>query len=246
MKKDQTKEVAVIDIENYPMLLDPSEANNVIEAVQENFDGETVTQRELFTTMPNMKGENQWNGVETEEGKESFKELKGVILYVGATRARFEGEYGKGSKIPLCTSSDGITGHGDPGGACTECEFSQFGANGERPECEQKKPMYVLIPEISPTLPVVFNVPATNFGALKKYKALLSRYGNRLYDVETRFTLSSETTQNKMDTSVLQMEIASNIRKTDPETHKKIVEFRNVLLPYMMPESVRVPEEVVA
>jgi hypothetical protein len=246
VKKAETKEVAVIDINNYPMLLDPKDANNVIEAIQENFEGEELSHRELFMMMPNMKGEDRWNGVETEDGLESFKELKGVILYVGSTRARFEGEYGRGSKIPLCTSADGITGHGDPGIACAECEFGNFGANGEIPECDQKKPMYVLIPEVSPVLPVVFNIPATNFGALKKYKATLSRFGNRLYDVETRFTLRSEKTQNQMDTSIVQMEIVSNIRKTDPDTHKKIVEFRKNLLPYMMPDSVKIPEEAAA
>lgn len=245
-KAKETKEVAVIDVQNYPMLLNPDQASDVISAIQENFDGEEVSQRELFTVIPNMKGEDRWNGVETEDGLESFKELLGVILYIGSTRARFEGEYGRGSKIPLCTSPDGITGHGDPGGACSECEYAKFGANGEVPECDQKRPMYVLVPEVSPVLPVVFNVPATNFGALKKYKATLSRFGNRLYDVETRFTLKSEKTQNQMDTSILVMELASNIRKTDPETHKKIVEFRNTLLPYMMPDSVKIPDEAVA
>lgn len=244
-KKEETKELAVIDINNYPMLLNPSEANNVIEAIQENFENESLSHRELFMMMPNMKGEDRWNGVETEDGLESFTELKGVILYVGATRARFEGDYGKGSKIPLCTSQDGINGHGDPGGSCADCECAQFGANGETPECDQKKPMYVLVPEVSPVLPVVFNIPATNLGSLKKYKATLSRFGNRLYDVETKFTLRSEKTQNKMDTSILQMEMVSNIRKTDPETHKKIVEFRSTLLPYMMPDSVKIPTEEV-
>jgi hypothetical protein len=42
------------------------------------------------------------------------------------------------------------------------------------------------------------------------------------------------------------MEIVSNIRKTDPDTHKKIVEFRKNLLPYMMPDSVKIPEEAAA
>jgi hypothetical protein len=245
-KEEETKAVAVIDIQNYPMLLNPEQASDVILAIQENFDGEEVSQRELFTLMPNMKGEDRWNGVETEDGLASFKELTGVILYIGSTRVRFEGEFGRGSKIPLCTSKDGIIGYGDPGGSCADCECAQFGANGETPDCDQKRPMYVLIPEVSPVLPVVFNVPATNFGALKKYKATLSRFGNRLYDIETRFTLRPETTQNKMSTSILQMEMVSNIRKTDPEAHKKIINFRNTLLPYMMPDSVKIPEEAVA
>jgi hypothetical protein len=119
-------------------------------------------------------------------------------------------------------------------------------SNGETPECDQKKTDVRSDPASQPVLPVIFNIPATNFGALKKYKATLSRFGNRLYDVETRFTLRPETTQNKMSTSILQMEMISNIRKTDPEAHKKIVEFRNTLLPYMMPDSVKIPEETIA
>jgi hypothetical protein len=253
-KKEETKAVATIDINNYPMLIDPERADDVIEAIRENFeDDEKVSHRELFTTLPNMKGEDRWNGVETEDGLASFKELAGVILYVGSTRARFEGQYGRGSKIPLCTSADGIHGianenmpAGGPGGLCGECEFANFGANGEVPECSHKRPMYVLFPKISPVLPVVINIPETNFPTLKRYKAKLSRYGNRFYDVETRFTLRPEKTQNQMDTSILVMEMVSNIKKSDPESHKKIVAFRKTLLPYMQPESIKIPEDVAA
>ncbi|HKK66681.1 MAG TPA: hypothetical protein VJ946_00670, partial [Bacteroidales bacterium] len=244
---------AKLDVENYPMIMDPDSANDVIAAIQENFDGEEVSQRELFTTLPNMKGEDRWNGVETEDGLQSFKEIKGVILYIGSTRARFEGEYGRGSKIPLCTSADGITGianetveNGGPGGACIDCEYSQFDASGNPPECQHKRPMYVLVPDVSPVLPVIINVPPTNFNNIKKYKAQLARFGNRLYDVETKFTLRPDKTQNQMDTSILVMETVSNIKKTDPETHKMILQFRSTLLPYMQPESVKVPDEAAA
>lgn len=245
-KKEATKDIAVIDVNNYPMLLELSEANAVIEAVRENFEGSIPHPRNLFTQIPNMRGEEQWMGVETEDGLESFKELTGVILYIGSNRALFEGKWGEGRNIPLCSSDDGIYGVGDPGGECTNCEYSKFGENGQKPRCEQKRPMYVLIPEISPILPVMFNVPATNFTALNKYKAQLSRYGNKLFDVETRFTLKKSNTQGGMTTSLLQLKMLSNIRKTDPETHKKIIEFRKNLLPYMMPETIKVPEEAIA
>jgi hypothetical protein len=252
MSKKQTKEIAVIDLNNYPMLLDPSDAENVIEAIQENFEGEELSSRELFPVIPNMKGESSWNGVETEDGPQSFSELSGVILYIGSNRVLFEGDYGSGSKIPLCSSPDGITGiannveGGGPGGECATCEESQFGPNGEKPRCQNKRPMYVLLPEVSPVLPVVFNVPSTNFKALKEYKAKISRFGNKLYDVETRFTLKPEKTQNGMSTSILQMEMLSNIKKTDKEAHKKIVAFRTILLPHMQPESIKMPDELAA
>jgi len=108
MSKKQTKEIAVIDLNNYPMLLDPSDAEGVIDAIQENFEGEELSSRELFPVIPNMKGESSWNGVETEDGPQSFNELTGVILYIGSNRVLFEGDYGSGSKIPLCSSPDAI------------------------------------------------------------------------------------------------------------------------------------------
>jgi len=166
-----------------------------------------------------------------------------VILYIGNERALFEGEWGKGSNIPLCTSPDGIMGTGNPGMSCRDCVEKDFGPNSETPKCSQKKPIYALIPEINPVLPVVFYVAPTSFPNLKKFRAFTAQYGIQFHDLEVKFTLKPGRTKNNMDTSILNFETISNIKKTNPEAYDKIIAFRKTFLPFMAPASIAPPEE---
>ena len=241
MANKKKNEVALIDVQDYPMLLE--DANDVMEAMQANFEGEDVTTRDVFKEIPNQKGEDFWT-VATPDGKQTFDELTGIILYIGSTRARFEGKYGDGgSNIPLCTSNDGSIGNGDPGGNCRECEDKEFGPDGENPTCVHKKPIYALIPEINPVLPVVINVTGTSFASLKKHRSFCAQYGINFWDSEIKFTLNPTKTKNQRDASVLTFEIISNIKKTNPEPYQKILAFRKTFLPFMRPASIAPPME---
>jgi len=234
-------EIMLLDTQNYPMLME--NPKDVLEAMQANFEGEEVTTRDVFKEIPNQKGEDFWT-IETPDGKNTYDDLTGVILHVGSTRALFEGKFGDGgSNIPLCTSNDGIMGDGNPGGACRECDEKDFGPDGELPTCIHKKPIYALIPEINPVLPVVFNVTGTSFPSLKKHRGFCAQYGIKFWDTEIKFTLNSTKTKNKRDASVLTFEIVSNIKKTNPEAYEKILAYRKTFLPFMLPSSVAPPEE---
>lgn len=242
MPKKETKELSLV-IDNYPMLMES--ASDVMETLQANFEGEKVSKRDVFKEIPNTKGEDYWT-VTTPDGKNTYEELTGVILFVGNERAMFEGEYGKGSNIPLCTSTDGVMGDGYPGGSCMDCEMQEFGPNSERPKCTQKKPIYAIIPEINPVLPVVLNITGPSFPSLKKFRAFTAQYGIQFWDLEVKFTLTSGKTKNNMDSSILTFDVLSNIKKTNPEAHAKILAFRKIFLPYMRPLSMEPPAETKA
>ncbi len=238
----KTKEVMVLDNDNYPMLA--SDPTDVLAAFEANFEGEDVTRRDVFKEIPTATaGEDFWM-IETLDGKTPYEELTGVILYVGNERALFEGEFGKGgSTIPLCTSEDGAFGDGDPGGSCVSCDKKDFGPDGEVPECGNRKPIYALIPEINGVLPVCFKITGTSFPALKKFRGFCAQNGIQFWDLELKFTLTPGQTKNGSKKSVVTFEVISNIKKTNPEAHAKILEYRKTFLPYMRPDSLAPPAE---
>ena len=49
---------------------------------------------------------------------ETVKEFTGVILYHHPLFAYYRDKYAGGNEPPDCGSFDGVTGEGDPGGAC--------------------------------------------------------------------------------------------------------------------------------
>lgn len=56
-----------------------------------------------------------------EDGEpETVKEFTGVILYHHPLFAYYRDKYAGGNEPPDCGSFDGITGEGDPGGACAK------------------------------------------------------------------------------------------------------------------------------
>jgi hypothetical protein len=240
MAKTKEKELIVLNLNNYPMLTES--AADVLEAMKSNFEGEDVKKRDVFKEIPNSKGDDYWT-IQTPDGKQTYEELTGVILYIGNERALFEGEYGTGSNIPRCTSEDGIMAKGEPGGSCRECDLKDFGPNSELPECTQKKPIYALIPEINPVLPVVIYVSSTSFPSLKKFRSFTAQYGIQFWDLEIKFSLTTAKTKNNKDASILNFEVVNNIKKTNPEAYQKILAFRKTFLPFMAPASVAPPEE---
>ena len=54
-------------------------------------------------------------------------------------------KYTGGNQPPDCCSFDGVTGEGEPGGACRKCPLNQFGSgeNGAK-ACKNRRRIYVL------------------------------------------------------------------------------------------------------
>jgi len=73
--------------------------------------------------------------------------IEGVILHSHPSNAYWPGgEYDEDMAAPLCSSSDSVTGHGEPGGACAVCPLNQWGTseNGKGKACKNMRQMYIL------------------------------------------------------------------------------------------------------
>ena len=79
------------------------------------------------------------------EGTDMVKELRGVILFNHPAYAMYRDKYAGGNAAPDCSSFDGITGCGNPGGACADCPYNKFGSgDGKSKLCKNKRLLYIL------------------------------------------------------------------------------------------------------
>jgi hypothetical protein len=82
------------------------------------------------------------------ENPDYTRALEGVILFNHAANAYWpDGGYDEDENgPPMCSSADGITGIGDPGGACAICPLNTFGSgeNGRGKACKNMRHLYLL------------------------------------------------------------------------------------------------------
>lgn len=102
------------------------------------------------------------------ESPDSVKAIEGIILYNhGASAYWPEGAEYDDNVPPLCSSVDGKTGIGDPGGACAVCELNRYGtgvdAKGNPTKgkaCKNMRHLYIL--RSGEYLPILLSLPPTS------------------------------------------------------------------------------------
>ena len=119
---------------------------------------------------------------------ETVKEFSGVILYHHPLFAYYRDKYAGGNLPPDCGSFDGITGKGDPGGACAKCRYNRFGSGeGGGKACKNRRRIYIL--REGEAFPVLLSLPTGSLREFTRYiQRLLSR-GRKSLSVVTRFSL---------------------------------------------------------
>jgi hypothetical protein len=123
--------------------------------------------------------------VPTADGPESMKFLDVIVLHSHRTRQYYTTKYDPQSPQaapPSCVSYDGVTGQGNPGGACVRCPFGQFGK-----ECNPGYFAYLLFPDRR--MPVKLNVPRTSISLWEAYLGVVGLEGYYLNQVVTRIGL---------------------------------------------------------
>jgi hypothetical protein len=128
-------------------------------------------------------------------GGEMVNSFEGVIVGIQTTRAYWEGDFAGGGTPPNCTSQNGRTGIGSPGGECDFCPKNMWGSgkNGTGTACSPRKKIYILRPE--GFLPVVLSLPVTSMDKLRKYQIRLLNQRTGVNIAVTRFGL--ERTKSK-------------------------------------------------
>lgn len=130
-----------------------------------------------------------------EEDTQMAKDITGVILFNHPAYAFYTDKYTGGSNPPDCGSFDGVTGIGNPGGACASCPHNQFGSGeGQSKACKNRRLIYIL--QEGELFPMMLSLPTGSLKEFTKYvKRQLSK-GRKLNQVVTKVSLKKATSSS--------------------------------------------------
>ena len=106
---------------------------------------------------------------------ETVKEFSAVILFHHPILQYYKEKYTGGSNPPDCGSFDGVTGEGDPGGACANCPLNQFGSGENNSKaCKTRRRVFLL--REGELFPLILSLPTGSMKEFSRYiKRLLSK-----------------------------------------------------------------------
>ena len=162
-------------------------SSSMADLVAENLGGmEDVNAFDLEAIKIPTAGGIQW---QMPDGS-TAKTVRGVIVAWSNCRAYWADEF-SGAEPPSCSSGDGVSGIGDPGGKCSLCPFAQFGsaAKGAGQACKAMRRL--LIQVHGHALPQMMTLPPTSLKACRKYFVHLVSSNRPFYAVETEFGLEA-------------------------------------------------------
>jgi hypothetical protein len=133
-------------------------------------------------------------------GDKIVASFDGVLIHTHVHRVRWDPSVGLGEAPPLCSSCDGRTGAGDPGGECINCPLARFGpkqnGRGTPPGCQKRRVNVMLVQGVP--LPLLYDASPTNAPRITNYltRDVIYRPGPngpeippRYFEVVTRFGL---------------------------------------------------------
>lgn len=142
---------------------------NFGELIAANVGGVGINVFDLDTAKVPAGGSIAWN-VQTLEGDDAPKVLEGVIIYKRPDMAYYKTTFDQrqGAAVPPdCTSVDGVSGVGDPGGLCARCPYNQFGSGpkDKGKACRERMLLFLLRPtEVLPMKVVIPTMSIRNMG----------------------------------------------------------------------------------
>jgi hypothetical protein len=125
--------------------------------IRTSFNGVNIT----VPNLPIVRISGQCYIVPTRRGEVRLERMTIVPVRIDNTRVYYNTPYGS-KQPPACISSDGITGEGNPSGACSECPFNAWGSavGGRGKACQQRMRLLVLWGNL--LLPLVVSLPRTS------------------------------------------------------------------------------------
>ena len=129
------------------------------------------------------------------EGDEpdNVKDFTAVILHHHPLNCHYKDKYSGGSNPPDCGSFDGITGVGDPGGACKSCPLNQYGTadEGDGKACKNRRRIYLL--REGEMFPMLLSLPTGSLKTFTKYLQSQLTKGRTSGGIVTKFSLKKAT-----------------------------------------------------
>jgi hypothetical protein len=176
---------------------------------------------------------------ETAAGEEMAKKLEGVVLAYRPARVYWRSR-GAGKKPPDCSSIDGFSGQGDPGGECARCPYARFGSgfksdgspsNGQA--CKDiRQILFLLKGEL---LPHLLNVPPTSVKAFGQYTLTLMSARARYWGAITEISLEKAQSDEQIDYAKITFRLKERIEdKYLPAFEPFHTQMRGVLKPALI------------
>lgn len=227
------KEVAVRTIEFPALAQDPKLLS---EALMENLGGSNISPFDLDRITIPAGGGIAWT-IPTLEGEITSPEILGIIVSVQSARAYWAAniEDTGGSTPPDCSSDDAITGVGNPGGACAQCPYSQWGSDKRQrgQACKLIQRLFILRP--GDNLPVVINLPVGSLKNARKYLLRLVSNGIKVSSVVTRVGLEKDKNQDNITYSKATFAMVGRLNPSEAEAASA---YGKALAPYFKRTSV--------
>lgn len=174
--------------------------------IKANIGNRTLDAFSLDRIKTPSAGDTSWR-VETLEGDEHVKEIEGIIIHWATRRSYWENNSPDGSP-PNCSSPDGLTGFGTPGGACHDCSFNAFGTAvkqdggpGRGKACSEYRQLFMLKPDS--LLPIVVNAKPGSLKSVDTYFNRLLGAGVKSTALVTRLALSKQRSKDGQDFSMI-------------------------------------------
>ena len=170
-----------------------TKTDELLQILEENMGGEDLTRFD-FPRIKVPAGGAQH--VMMPDG-EPAKTVRGIIVMSHMSRAYWPGSDDQDAPVggpPQCSSDDGVTGVGTPGGDCHTCPLSKPGSGkGQRQACKLMRNLYLLMP--GQILPTVLQCPPGSLKAARSYLVVLSSLGRASWTFETE--IGAKQVKNK-------------------------------------------------
>lgn len=165
-------------------------------------------------------GSTNWT-IPSLEGDKIETEIEAVIIHQKDGRLYWSGPYTGSGKVPDCTSDDGVTGHGDPGGVCEECPFAQWNSDpkgGRGQACKQVR--YLFLVRSGDRIPIVLVLPPTSLAAIRQYGLRLASKNRHTGTVVSRFKLKESRNADGVKYASLVTEVARALTNEEIEAFR--------------------------
>lgn len=187
-----------------------SERQEMTAILAENMGGEALSMQDLLKVKVPSAGSTTWEIPVGDNEMEPSRFIEGVIIAQIPHRIYFQENTTGEKNPPACTSEDGVTGYGTPGGSCKNCAFAKFGSKGRGQACSARMNLYIMRDE--DFLPIVIDLPPSSLTTLKKYMTQLATLSRKpFYAVRTKLTLKRLENPGGKAYSVVQFSMAGKL-----------------------------------
>jgi hypothetical protein len=199
------------------------EAAAVQEAFAINIAGGTVSEFDL-PRIKVMSGAALWL-IPSLEGDETTPKIEGVIVFSRDARVYYASK-DAGNVPPNCSSTDGVTGRGTPGGDCRICplakwDSAQDGGGGQA--CKQVKQLFFLRGDSM--FPEVVSLPPTSVKAARQFLVKLTTQAIPYYGALVAIEL--EKAQNAAGKPYGRASMKF-LRRLSPDEQARAIEFHQM------------------